>query len=70
MLVCICFIPCVDAISDRIYSDYYEEDNEESKNEKQRSRLEKRKRALEKITDLRDEFFSGGWDGWVLYSNR
>jgi hypothetical protein len=35
---------------------------EAPKNEKQRMRVEKRKRAQEKLNSTRTELFQGGWD--------
>lgn len=48
--------------------DYHSDDESEKKNEKQRSRLQKRKRLIESLSLLREELFKGEWDGLLVSS--
>ncbi|GJJ13094.1 hypothetical protein Clacol_007344 [Clathrus columnatus] len=48
--------------------EYHTDDESERKNEKQKVRLEKRKRLVEDLSQLRAEFFAGDWDGLLISS--
>lgn len=49
-------------------SEYFADEEVDKKNEKQKIRLEKRKRILEDLSQLREEFFRGEWDGLLASS--
>ena len=59
------FAPLVYALLRSFLLEYHPDDDIEEKNDKQKTRLEKRKRVLEELAQLREEFFKGDWDGLV-----
>ncbi|KAF8515843.1 Gcd10p family-domain-containing protein [Hysterangium stoloniferum] len=58
------------AYTDEDWSVVYPQDAKPGvpKNEKQRSRMEKRKRGQDKLNETREDFFRGEWDGLVVSS--
>ncbi|KIJ53784.1 hypothetical protein M422DRAFT_775764 [Sphaerobolus stellatus SS14] len=48
--------------------EYHPDDETEEKNDKQKTRMEKRKQTLDQLTALREEFFQGDWDGLLISS--